>query len=306
MSESRHDEWLELILAYEELSPEEQARADAHLASCEGCRTLLARLQAVERQAVLPGELPPLENESAYRLSAAEEQPAQASLADLRARLGLAEQATPRASEPAAATSFVARLRALRGFRPWMLAPVAAAAGVLVLFLLPGPRDEGVQVHDLGLVAVSGVRGEGAPAEQGISPTPVSRTIWRTGEAFRLRFRLAEAGYPVIVHIDPKGRVALLHPEEAAAPLTRFPAGATIELPSPDSDSEWTFEAETGPETFLVAAATIDGFSLPGLMAALESLPQATNARTELVERARELLAERVGPVTDIEVTHTR
>jgi len=299
MTESRHDAWVELILAYEDLSTEERARADVHLATCEGCRLLLSRLQAAERAAAHSGTMPPLHDRAAYELSAAEEEQARASLAGLRQRLGIAAPPAPLPLEPRAR-----RRRAGRGWMAWALVPAAAAVIAAVLLLVPGSREPGLRPGSLELVAVSGLRaGETLAGRATVPVEGVALPVWHTGEVFRLRFVLAQAGSPVIVHVDPVGRATLLYPIEVSALSARFPAGTPIEVPARESEGEWMFQGETGPETFLVAVADASrGWA--DLSQALDGMSRAAGSRAAVVDQVRKLLIQRVGPVTDIAVMH--
>lgn len=301
MNESRHDTWVELILAYEDLSAEERTRADLHLATCEGCRLMLSRLQAAERTAAQSGALPSLHDRAAYEMSASEEQQARASLAALREQLGVPALAPP---APPTAEVLAPRRSGWRRWMTWTLVPAAAAAVVAVLLLVLGPGEVGMCPGDLQLVAVSGLRaGETLAGRATVPVDGVMLPVWHTGEAFRLRFALAAPGYPVIVHVDPAGRAALLYPVEASEPPARFPAGASIEVPTRPSEGEWMFEGQTGPETFLVAVQETN----PGwadLAAALESLSPTAGGRAAVVDEARAWLKRRVGPVSEIAVMH--
>lgn len=282
-----HDAWRDLVLVLEELEGDEREKAEAHLASCPECRSLLVRLQGVERGARLQSVLARLESREPVRLSAADEEQAHASLLALRARLGLEAAATvPAAGRARAATTGTFA-------RPWrrhwvrVLVPAAAAAAALLL-LWPRPSGDHVLVRDLRVLPASQTRGGG---EAG----------WHTGDAFVLRFELAAPAQPVVFHAGPSGELALLYPEDPGAPLEKSPAGP-VTLPPEAGGSEWRFEGEPGTETFLVAARSRPAPGLADLLAQARALP--ATGRAARVKALRELLEKRVGPVRAIEVTH--
>ncbi|MBI5711118.1 MAG: DUF4384 domain-containing protein [Candidatus Eisenbacteria bacterium] len=282
---AEHDAWRDLVLVLEELEGDEREKAEAHLASCPECRSLLVRLQGVERGARLQSVLARLERGEPVRMSAGDAEQAHASLLALRVRLGL-EGAAPAAGRARAATAGT-------GARPWrrhwvrVLVPAAAVAAAL-LVLWPRPSGDHVLVRDLRLLPASQMRGGG---EGG----------WHTGDAFVLRFELAAPAQPVVFHAGPSGELALLYPEDPGAALEKSPAGP-VTLPPEAGGIEWRFEGEPGVETFVVGARSRPAPGLAELLAQARALP-ATD-RSARVKALRELLERRMGPVRAIEVTH--
>ncbi len=282
-----HEEWQELVLAYEDLAPEERSRADEHLAACAACRALLSQLQAIERAPGPQGTLPPLEELEARRLSPEEARDAAASLAAVRQRLGLAGRAT----EPARTTGRSRRLA------PRLLIPAAVAAAVVVVAVRLLPLQSGPGVHDFQLVPATALRGGAGPVQSG-------DRAWHTGEPFFLRFTLARDGCPVVFHVDPAGRVAVLYPEKPDDPLVDAQRGTTVQLPPASSDVEWTFEGEPGLETFLVTVTARARVDLAGILAEAQMPHEGPADRDRAIGRLRSLLAARLGPVASVEVTH--
>jgi hypothetical protein len=298
-----HEAWQELVLAYEDLAPEERARADEHLAACAACRALLSRLQAIEHAPGPQGLLPSLEETEAYRLTPEEARDAAASLAAVRHRLGISGQATETAGAAARPRGFLhAVLAALtplfsRRLAPRLLIPVLAAAALVVVVVQLLPPQLGPGVRDLQLVPAAALRGGG-------DTLPPGDRAWHTGEAFFLRFELTRNGCPVVFHVDPAGRVELLHPETPDAPLVGAPGGTAMQLPPMSSGAEWTFEGEPGRETFLVAVTARTRVDLANLLEEARVPARDLGDRDRAVARLRDLLAARLGPVAAVEVTH--
>ncbi len=314
-----HEEWQELILAYEDLAPEERAQAGEHLAACATCRALLARLQEIERAPGPLGSLPDLAG-AAQRLTPEEAREAAASLAAMRQRLGLSAHDARAAGAALRARGWLrpleAALRPLgtllsRRSAPRLLIPVAAAAALIVVAmrLLPQP---GPGVHDLQLIPAATLRGDersagresGASVTDGRNVATSGERVWRTGESFFLRFTLARDGFPVVFHVDPAGRIALLHPEGPAAALVRVPGGMTTQLPPASSGDEWAFEGEPGSETFLVAVTARARVDLAGLLEEARRAAGDSAERDRAVIGLEALLADRLGPVASLSVRH--
>lgn len=110
---------------------------------------------------------------------------------------------------------------------------------------------------------------------------------------FGLGFRMARAGYPVLLHVDAAGRVRLLYPA-LNDPAARFVRDQLVLLPPPDDGDAWRANVPTGCETYLLAAALVP----PGPQALfdLASLPPAPT-RAEAVRAASRRLADLVGKV---------
>lgn len=269
-----HEALRELILVYEELTGEEKMQADEHLAACAACHDRLRRLRRLETAAAAGGSLPFDPADAGAALDPAESVQAAASLRALRQRLDLERS---------------------RRF-PRLAWPLAlAAAAVIALAVWPWPGARRVVVRDLRLLEAS--------TERGGAPVPGPRTVWHTGEAFRLEFTLTRSGIPVVLHLDATGRISRLYPDSSAA--VAQPGGVPVRLPPDSSLEEWVFAGQTGAETFFVAAA-------PGAPGTLDALlndipgrgPDPGAGRAALVAAKRRGLEARVGPVQVIEVDH--
>jgi hypothetical protein len=281
-----HDALLELVLGYEELDDAARARADAHLATCAACREALDRVRRFEhgaRSLAPPAgfDLPAPAPDAALHAEA------ERSLAALRARLGLDAEAV--AQEPPRPRAVV--VPAPRRVPRWVhvLAPAAAAAAVVVFALWPRPAAPPPTVHGLAIAPWSGTRGP----QDG---------LWRTGDAFVLRFRLDRPARIAVVHVGPDGHATLLHPGEGEAALPGYAAG-DVQLPDPAADVVWRFEGEPGAETFLVAIAESRDVPVRDLAAAVRAL-DPRGERDARVRDATALLEKSVGPVRSIEVRH--
>lgn len=264
-----HDVFRDLVLAFEELTPDERAAAEAHLRGCADCRRLLSRLREIEARAQ---EAPGLPLESGFDgLTGAHDTEAAASLEALRRRLGL--------------------VRPRRRFRAALPLALAAAA-LLALFLAPRPGPPVPPVRELRLVAAAADRAGGPAATRG---------VWHMGDAFALEFELPVGGVPIVFHADAAGRLTCLNPEAAgAAPL---PAGVHLRLPPDASPEEWVFTGEPGRESFLVVAPPRAPADLSAVTRAAESMLRDESLDREArVERLRRYLAGRLGPVQRIDV----
>ena len=296
----KHAVLRELILAYEELSNQERAQVDAHLAACAGCRELLTRLQAVEREAASLGDLPPLGDPTAEALNAPDERAACESLQALRQELGLEGAATqaPAAVRPLRKT--IHQRSTLRDlFRPPMLLRWLAPMGIAAaLVLVVAPWRTGPTIRDVTLQPAEHLRGATTPA-----PTAEPERPWHTGEAFFLQFHLERAGAPVVFHLDPEGSLNLLYPDPRAQPQ-RFAAGSVVQLPAREEDSEWVFEGPPGAETFLISLATRADFDPALLLQDAQSAVAPLEERAMRVQAVQNLLVKQLGETQRIEVAH--
>jgi hypothetical protein len=289
--EREHDRWRELILAHEDLGVDERAAADDHLAACEDCRALLARLRELEKAAAPRGQLPPLDT-VAPALSPPLQAEADASLHTLRARLGLEQERT--AAQGETARHSAGRRAPLRRLG----VPLALAAGLVFVAVLARTDREQSVVRGLRILPFSADRG----GAQSTATTP--RPVWHTGDAFVLAFDLTTDSYPAVFHVGPSGEVSLLHPMDASAPLPRLAAGRGRELPLAGERSVWALEGAPGPETFLVAAGKRPDPGLPEVLADAQTLAQTTPRRQEVLAGLVRLLTVRLGPVQTVEVEH--
>jgi hypothetical protein len=297
----------ELILAYEELEPDERALAEKHLAECRECESLLAELRRAERTA-LSGSLP---EPGEIALGTEERLQADASLAALRARLGLAKETPvpplaeppgPPGHEPVREPASVAvgrgqvRHGAKRRVGPpasrWsrrapVLVPLAAAAAVVIALALWSRSTAPPLVLDARMMPHSGVRGG-------------DQEGWHTGESFVLRLELSAAAAPVVFHVDPSGAIHLLYPDRADATIAPLPAGP-VTLPPERAGIEWRFQGEAGAETFLIAASPRSDPPLARIVAEARRIEGSREDRIRALER---LVARTIAPPCRVDATH--
>lgn len=282
----------DLVLAYEELEPSDRERADAHLAECAECRSLLASVQEIERKAAAAGTLPELGDASLLPRTDAERGEAERSLIALRQRLGLEAPDAPRRPAAREPEGWLERLRATLGAlvpdRRWALAPIVVAA-IAIVALWPRPTGDPLLVRDLRLIAESEVRGS-APG-------------WHTGEAFTLRFELTSPAKVVVFHVGAGARPTLLYPFEPTA-FTEHEMAGPIVLPPPASGIEWRLEGEPGPERFVVAAGARGAIDVAALVAEAAALDSVGESSESVYRSLGRLLERRVGPVRSIEIQH--
>ena len=180
-----------------------------------------------------------------------------------------------------AAASLAALLAGQRaGFRLRLrrIMPLAIAATIVFAALLPtfGRRSP---VRDLVIGSPLVLRGGAnapAAAEHGVS------------------FRLARAGYPVLVHIDGAGVVRVIHPAPGETPA-RVPADQLVLLPAPQSSNDWRADLAPGCETYLLAVATDDAPEAAALAALAATTPAESHGAA--VRRASKQLGKLVGTV---------
>jgi len=245
--------WRQPILLVEDLEAPESSEAREHLRTCAACRALRERVLAVE-DAVRSVEALPETTEPLAASSEVERAQARASLAALLA----AQDA--------------------RRFPLWRRPlPLALAAVVALAVVLPS-LQRGAPVSDLRIGSPLALRGDAsAPA----------------GEAHGVSFRLKEAGYPVLVHIDGAGVARLLHPPAGAPPPLL--AKDRLALLPPGRSDAWRAELAAGPETYLLAVATRE----PPEPAQLQALlAVAAGTRQETIRAVRARLAAAVGEVS--------
>ena len=138
------------------------------------------------------------------------------------------------------------------------------------------------------------------------SDAPGAR-IWRTGDAFVLRCPIDAPVVAVLFHVDPEGRIALLHPETADGPFPLASAEGPLELPPPESGIQWFLEGRPGTETFLLAFAE-EARDFAGVLSAVIGETGASEesdaGRAEVVDQLRDLLERQIGTVRVTEIDH--
>lgn len=153
----------------------------------------------------------------------------------------------------------------------------------------------------------------GCPAS---GPDPVPVPVWHDGDAFRLELELSRPAHVVVVHVDARGDVALVHPESVADPVPRVGPG-TVRVPPVDAGYDWVFEGEPGWESFIVGRSV----SVPDLGELLRRLREAPDpglptlasddstgpgagARERRVAALTTTMREHLGHADAIEVLH--
>lgn len=111
--------------------------------------------------------------------------------------------------------------------------------------------------------------------------------------SYRLAFRLAEAGYPVIFHVDERAEPQLLWPP---ADWIAYQGGRDFQLPQAGSGMAWRLEGE-GAETLIMAANADPRPSLLALEEAARSLPANRGNPEALQRQLAALLYGEIGPV---------
>ena len=260
----------DLILAYEELEPEERERVDRYLEEHAEARARLSRLQEAEARARAI-EVP----EATPDLSAAESTLAEASLSAILAR-------TARA-----ATVEVHAAPKRSGWIPSLWLPLAAAAVLLLLFQLPGRNPEELALHQLSVVKV-----EVAGSTRGSQ----GESVLRSGDTIALRFELESAATVLVFHIDPKGAYELV------VPPTFYEAGV-VRIPAEDEES-WVLSGSTGTESFFVGLTADTGFDAITLRETLRVATAGVAERSDIVERVSAVLQRELDRVELQEFEH--
>jgi len=227
---NRPPDWLDRILSYDDLSPEERREADILLREDAEARALLERVRTAESSPGPRGELPPLGEETVL----GREEEEAASLRRLEERLRF--RALGRRVAPSRSPR---RIRTLIHY----LVPAAAAA-VMVLMLRSDERTTPPALSGLEARRTGTLRGDGG------DPAPL-----RTGDAFVLHCELERPSFVVLVHVDPAGALSILDPEAGVGPLRRHAPGSVT---FPPEGEEWFLEGRAGTETFLVASRDVD------------------------------------------------
>lgn len=291
-----HQSWVDLVLGFEDLDPEVRRKAEEHLVACGSCRELLERLRGIERATGPEGALPMPETGERPPFQVEQAEQAERSLRALRRHLGL----EPR--RPTFGSIFRRNIpdAGLFSTRPpgrRLLLPIAAGAALLLVLLFPWEERNRPLISELGIVAEGTPRGTGAPP---------GSAVWRTGDGFRIRLRLEKSAFPLLIHLDPAGRISLLHPEDLRGEVPLMPGGWVIELPPPESAVAWAFEGEPGTETFLLVAAQRADLDVPRLLQDLERTASRRGERAAKVRAIADRLRSRIGEVRVIEVEHVR
>lgn len=279
--------WLELVLVYEDLTPEERADVDALFETRPEFRDLLSELQQIE--AGPRGQLP----ETLEAMSDRDREEADRSLLSLRRKVARRSGVI---ESPSAGTVFETIGRALaRPFRnaSWgmrLAVPVAAVA-VLWMFLLPSKSSVGP------LTALPAATTRGVEVDEGRNRA--GDREWRTGDAFFLRCVVQHPVVPVLFHVDPMGTVTQLFPEHDEWQSLR----GVVEFPLPGSEEEWRLEG-SGTETFLLATRRDAPRDFADVAKAIDEIQERSESRAHIVEGVRVLLDRHFEDVRVTEIAH--
>jgi hypothetical protein len=280
--------WLDLVLVYEDLTPEERAGVDAFLETRPEFRDLLSELQRIE--AGPRGQIP----ESTGALSVREEEEAARSLASLRRKVarhsGAAENPTSEGIIEAIGRFFTQPFgKAFWGFRSAVM--VGAAAVAAWMFLIPTKSPVGE------LTALPTTSSRGVEVDEGRNRA--GDREWRTGDAFFLRCVVQHPVVPVLFHIDPAGDVTQLFPEDDEW----RPFDGVVEFPLAGTEDEWRLEGE-GTETFLLATRGEAPRDFAEVTRAIDEIRASGDTRVRVVERIRRVLSEHFDDVRTTDVAH--
>jgi hypothetical protein len=260
----------QLILAYEDLDPDEKAKADEILAARPDLRARLEILQQRERGAAdpVPGDCDAVGDHPV--LSPVEEAQQQASLRTVRRSAGV--------------------VTAARWWtRKSLILPLAAVLALVALF----PLLEGNSNY-LGPLMLSQVDLDDGGHRSGTLNR--GSGTFRSGQAISLDFRVHKESRVFVFHVDPQGRIDIVHrPDPADAPT---PGGSQLSFPLPGGGDLWVLGGDTGRETFIVAAVdqrTIDGDAVADHVGRLAS---QTGDHAAMVDN---LLGRLAGPGIQVE-----
>ncbi len=283
---TRTPDWLDKVLSYDDLSPEERAEVDAILEENDAARALLARVRAIEENPGPAGSLPEMDDAAL----AADDPEAAASLQRLQQRVRF--DAVGKKGRSDAAGREPSRVRSLI---PYLL-PVAIAA--VLLLTLGSPLDEDLPGSLTGFTVQRSGATRGSATDD---------STWRTGDAFVLHCELDRPSFVVLVHVDPGGNVAILDPDGGEGPVARHDAGS-VQFPS--AGDEWFLEGNPGPETFLVAS--IDAASERDLSSGrwlrelrADADPTPGEPRADVVARVIRTLTTHFDAVEQTDLVHT-
>jgi hypothetical protein len=128
---------------------------------------------------------------------------------------------------------------------------------------------------------------------EGVALTRGAETSgWKEGDAFRLRCDVTRPMVPVVIHLDPQGAVALLHPTTPDGPFLLSTPEAPILVPDPAGPERWELTGPAGRETFFLAAWEEAPVKLGELVAGLQEISAAAPDAPARVERIREALED--------------
>ncbi|GJM45498.1 MAG: hypothetical protein DHS20C21_23400 [Gemmatimonadota bacterium] len=223
--------WLDEVLSYDDLAPEERTTVDETLREHASARALLATVRQIEANPGPLGELP-------EGVDGAPDTEAAASLKRLEERVRF--EAMGRADDRRATRRISAPFH--------YLLPAAAAA--LLLLTLGSP------IQDSPPGPVSRVEVRHTELVRGSAP----ESEWRTGDGFVLQIQLERPAFVVLVHVDPQGKLSILDPEDGVGPARQHDAGS-VQFPS--ADDEWFLDGNPGTETLLVASTDVSSGPAP-------------------------------------------
>jgi len=269
-----------LILGYEELEPADRALADRYLEAHPDLAARLAWHQAKEVGAA--ANLPVAD--AAWQvgdLSAGEDAARHESLRRILAEVTVGQ-----------GTAGGGSVGRVRDRAAWLL-PLAAILALALL--LPQAGVEKSLLRNLTVARVE----MAVDASRGSGRLDVTDGALFTGEAFALDFRLDEDAYVVVYHVDPAGRVSMVHPESPADEATPLRGGRNHRIPDPRGGLVWVLGAETGVESFLVASARRPPAGVAGLASDAVSADRAAT-----LARLRSRLADLMDEVELHEFDH--
>ncbi len=246
----KHVELKDLILAYEDLSGDEKAMADSHLAECVACRNLLAKLQEAEKDNPGWGDLPvdpgDFKAKPVAHLSPQE-------LAD-------AELSRLQLLDTVALETVIYGAGSSKQWGHTGFFGMALAACLALVIWSPWQNSADDVIINFRLTSQSVVRGEVADLQ--------------SGDPLVMRFNMGVDGWPVVVGISKGKKPELLFPTAIDGPF-RLAAGRGIVLPPPDSATSW--EVVTGT-MYLVAVSQSEEPDVEQLLGLLGQVAAAESA----------------------------
>ena len=277
MSNGMRPDILERILAYEELGASERLEIDRYLVDHPDLAAQLERIRVIERAAQEPV---PVSADDGFwveqDLDGETERQCRTSARRVQASLGSTRRRTWR--------------------DPRWLLPIAAVLALVVILPLRARRD--TLLTGLAIETFATTQ-DGTRSGRSI---PLATGVLRDGDAFVLAFELRADSYLAVVHVDPRGDVALVYPSQQSR-VVRLDGGRRHQLPDPDNDETWILGGATGRESFVVATDADGSPSVEELQAALAAVTGGHD-RAATLEAARALMAATWDQVEIIEFSH--
>ena len=286
----------ESMLGLEDLDKDQQEQVEAWLKDHPAAVEHLGRLRATEAAAKDPV---PIQKDALFQdfaLDDAEIAAEQASLADLRQRLGLPQPGRRSRGGGSGNPVTFFRERPVK-WAPWL----GALAAILALaIILPLTRDNDHLISELYVV---GIEPTGDAVRSPGSTTLPAGTL-ATGQAFTLDFHLEKDAHVVIYHVDPQGVVGRIFPGPGESTDVRLAGGLNHRFPTVESGEDWILGVGTGMESFLVAANSGSDLDYSGLDAEMAQAGLRDVSRDEALVAMSELLAEWGAEVDLVEIRH--